>query len=77
LLFVIKYLACSDPICFQALGLKRELHPIIGHWKIGKLNSQLPDRPAAWLKLREEHRNLLDSLGTDCYIKETLTGLTL
>ena len=59
----------------QALELIRMLHPVVGHWKVGKLNYHQPDRPVDWLKFREDVTNLFDSLGADYYIKKSLTQL--
>ena len=43
--------------------------------KGGKLNYKQPDRPVNWVRFREEARTLLDSLGADYYIKNSLTEL--
>jgi DNA repair photolyase len=59
----------------QALELIEMLHPIVGHWKIGKLNYMRPDKPVDWIKFREDAKALLDSLGADYYIKRSLTEL--
>lgn len=61
----------------QALELIRLLHLYVGHWKVGKLNYHDPGRPVDWIKFREDVRGLLDSLGTDYYIKQSLTELKL
>jgi DNA repair photolyase len=57
----------------QALGLIRALNPIVGHWKVGKLNYE--NVPVDWVAFREEVTGLLDSLGADYYIKKSLKGL--
>ena len=60
----------------QALKVIRELHPIVDHWKVGKIN-HWPDieRRHDWLQFREDARGLLDDLGADYYLKESLTKL--
>ncbi len=57
----------------QALRLIRELHPVVGHWKIGKLNYK--KLPVDWIKFREELRALCELLGADYYLKTSLTRL--
>lgn len=57
----------------QALELIRELHPIVDHWKVGKLNYQALD--VDWIKFREDVKALLESLGADYYLKKSLTEL--
>ena len=59
----------------QALELIQELHPVVGHWKVGMLNYRKPPRPVNWIQFRDDARNLLDSLGADYYLKESLTEL--
>lgn len=59
----------------QALELIQELHPVVGHWKVGMLNYRTLPRPVNWIQFREDARNLLDSLGADYYLKEGLTEL--
>lgn len=58
----------------QALQVIRELHPIVGHWKVGKINYQ-KDVDVDWIAFREEVRALLDDLGADYYLKKSLTEL--
>jgi DNA repair photolyase len=60
----------------QAFELIRLLHPAVKHWKVGKLNYHEPDNPVDWIQFREEVAELLDSLGADYYLKESLTELT-
>ncbi len=56
----------------QAFEVIRLLHPIVDHWKVGKLNyMDAPERPN-WRKVRSEIAGLLDSLGADYYIKNSL-----
>jgi DNA repair photolyase len=57
----------------QALTLIVRLHPIVDHWKIGKLNRRKLD--VDWIRFRENAKDLLDSLGADYYLKTNLTKL--
>ncbi len=59
----------------QALALIEVLHPIVDHWKVGKLNYMKPDRPVDWIGFRRVVTSILDSLGADYYIKKSLTEL--
>ena len=59
----------------QALELIRLLHPVVGHWKVGKLNYKTPDKPVDWIKFRGAVTDLLGSLDADYYIKKSLTEL--
>lgn len=59
----------------QALELIKSMHEYVGHWKVGKLNYQKPGKPVDWIRFREEVKTLLESLGTDYYIKKSLTEL--
>ena len=58
----------------QALRVIRELHPIVDHWKIGKIN-HWPGIDVDWIAFREEVRALLDDLGADYYLKKSLSEL--
>ncbi|MBT4483949.1 MAG: hypothetical protein HOC71_09770 [Candidatus Latescibacteria bacterium] len=60
----------------QALQLIRNLHPIVDHWKVGKINynKEIENR-VNWIKFREEVKDLLDSIGADYYLKKSLTEL--
>ena len=60
-----------DP--FQALEVILQLHPIVSHWKVGKLNYKNLD--VNWIEFRENVRSLLNSLGADYYLKKSLTEL--
>lgn len=74
----IKTWVSVEPVIIpeQALDLIRELHPIVGHWKIGKLNyNKEVESKVDWIKFREDVTALLDSLGADYYLKDSLTKL--
>ncbi len=60
----------------QALQLIMELHPIVDHWKIGKLNhDEETESKVDWILFREQVKDLLDSIGADYYLKKSLTSL--
>ena len=61
----------------QALQVIRALHPIVDQWKVGKIN-HWPDleRKHDWLKFKNDVEGLLDHLGADYYLKNSLTTLT-
>ena len=61
-----------------ALTLIHRVHPLVDHWKIGKLN-YFPDieRRYDWIKFREDARALLDSLGADYHFKRNLAELQI
>ena len=60
----------------QALQLIQNLHSIVDHWKIGKINyNKGIEKRVNWLKFRKKVRELLDSIGADYYLKKSLTEL--
>jgi hypothetical protein len=71
----IKTWVCLEPVIDpdQALELIRELHPVTGHWKVGILNYRKLPNPVNWIKFREDATNLLDSLGADYHLMQSLT----
>ena len=63
-----------DPV--QALKIIQELHPIVDHWKIGKLNhNKKIEQQVNWLQFRDDVAALLNDLGADYYLKNSLTNL--
>jgi len=60
----------------QALEIIQTLHPIVDHWKVGKINHNREiEAMVDWLKFRGEVKELLDALGADYYLKKSLTEL--
>jgi len=60
----------------QALQLIRDLHTIVDHWKIGKINyNKAIEKSVDWIKFRNEVKELLNSIGSDYYLKKSLTEL--
>jgi len=60
----------------QALQLIRDLHPIVDHWKIGKINyNKEIENSINWITFREKIKALLESIGADYYLKKSLTEL--
>ncbi len=61
----------------QALKLIQTLHPVVDHWKIGKINYHPEiESKVDWIKFREDVKLLFKSLDiTNYYLKKSLTGL--
>jgi DNA repair photolyase len=60
----------------QALELISMLYGVVNHWKVGKINyNKEVERRVDWLKFREDVKGLLDGLGADYYLKNSLTKL--
>lgn len=60
----------------QALALILGLHPKVSHWKVGKINyNKEVESKVDWIAFREDAKALLDSLGADYYLKDSLTKL--
>jgi DNA repair photolyase len=57
----------------QALELIERLHPIVDHWKVGKINYR--NLEVDWLKFRKDVATLLDSVGASYYLKKSLTDI--
>jgi len=57
----------------EALAVISDQHRIIDHWKVGKIN-HMPELEKAvdWYKFYADVTELLDSVGADYYIKESL-----
>jgi DNA repair photolyase len=59
----------------EAMAVIRALHPIVGSWKVGKVNyTKLPE-PVDWIRFREDVKDLLESKGAGYYLKNSLTQL--
>jgi DNA repair photolyase len=60
----------------QALQIIKELHSIVDHWKVGKINDMPKiEKTVNWIKFKKDVIALLDSLKADYYIKKSLTEL--
>ena len=72
----IKTWVCLEPVIDpdQALELIKELHPVAGHWKVGIVSYRRLPRRVNWMQFKEDVTNLLDSLGADYHLKQSLTG---
>ena len=57
----------------QALQIIEELHSIVGHWKVGKINYHKVN--VDWIAFREQVTDLLESVNANYYIKKSLTEL--
>ena len=57
-------------------GDTREIHPIVDHWKVGKLNHHKQiEQQVDWLRFREDVTALLDTLDVDYCLKNSLISL--
>ncbi len=60
----------------QALELIEYFHHIVDHWKVGKLNHHPEiERKVDRIKFTDDAKALLDGLGADYYLKQSLTSL--
>jgi DNA repair photolyase len=61
----------------QAIRIVEMLHPIVDHWKVGKLNyhKEIEDK-VDWIGFREKITALLNDIGASFYLKKSLTDLT-
>lgn len=67
-----------EPVIFplQALQLIKDLHGIVDHWKIGKINYHAEiERSVDWVGFREDVKALMTKLGASYYLKKSLTEL--
>jgi len=60
----------------EALRVIEELHPIVDHWKVGKIN-HFPEieKEVNWKRFKQEAEALLEEVKADFYIKNSLTKL--
>jgi DNA repair photolyase len=57
----------------EAIKVVRELHPIVRHWKIGKINHHAEiERRHNWIQFREQVQLLLEDVHADYYFKKSL-----
>ena len=60
----------------QAIQIIKELHTIVDHWKIGKINHHKDlESEVDWVQFKTQTTTLLNSLGADYYLKKSLTNL--
>lgn len=60
----------------QCLEIIHNLHPVVNHWKIGKINYHPTiEKAVDWIQFRRDVTNLLRDLDTDFYLKKSLTEL--
>jgi len=63
-----------DPL--ETLTLIRVCHTFVDHWKVGKLNYNKEESSKVdWLAFRRDVTTLLDSVGADYYLKNSLAVL--
>jgi len=60
----------------QAIALVEQYHPLVDHWKVGKVNYR-PEIESAvdWRRFREEITRTFHSVGADFYLKKSLTEI--
>lgn len=57
----------------EALEVIRQAHDYVDFWKVGKLNhNKEVERSIDWAKFRDDATALLESFGSEYYIKEDL-----
>jgi DNA repair photolyase len=57
----------------QAVKLVKMLHPVVDHWKVGKINYHKNIEDAVdWGRFRDEMTDLFNVLGADFYLKKSL-----
>ena len=60
----------------EAIKVIEELHPIVDHWKVGKINHWPEiEKKHDWLAFREAVKELLEGIGADYYLKKSLRDL--
>lgn len=59
----------------EALQVIKDLHPIVDHWKMGRLRYHKAAKNVDWVSFREQAKDLLESLGANYYLKRSLTEL--
>jgi len=60
----------------QALQVIRELYPLVDRWKVGKINHSKPvENSVDWIRFRNDVTGLLEDIGADYYIKNSLMKL--
>ncbi len=60
----------------QAIALVKALNPVVNHWKVGKLNYNkgVCDK-VDWPGFKADITSILDGLGADYYLKNSLRNL--
>ncbi|SLM29777.1 Radical SAM domain protein [Desulfamplus magnetovallimortis] len=60
----------------QAIELVKRIHPIVDHWKVGKINhNKSIEQSVDWLKFRHEIVTVLSDVDANFYIKNSLRDL--
>jgi len=60
----------------QAIKIVETLHPVVDHWKVGKINYHKEIEDAVdWIKFRERIRDRFQAVDADFYLKKSLTEL--
>ncbi|MBF0235574.1 MAG: hypothetical protein HQK65_21440 [Desulfamplus sp.] len=72
----IKTWLSMEPVIYpdQAIELVEKLYPIVGHWKVGKINrNKVVEHNSDWIKFRNEITVALENHNADFYLKKSLT----
>ncbi|MDZ7699483.1 MAG: radical SAM protein [Deltaproteobacteria bacterium] len=59
----------------QAIRVIKKLHPIVDHWKIGKVNYHPVEKDTDWLAFKKDVVETLESVGADYKLKFSLMNL--
>lgn len=72
----IKTWVSMEPVIYpdQAIELVKKLHPVVDHWKVGKINhNKAAESKTDWIKFRHDITAALQKHNADHYIKKSLT----
>lgn len=72
----IKTWLSLEPVIYpdQAIKIVKSLHPIVDHWKVGKINhNKKIEKSVDWVKFRNDITATLRNVGADFYLKKSLT----
>lgn len=60
----------------QAIALVEQYHPLVDHWKVGKVN-YLPEIEGSvdWRRFRDDITRTFNSVGADFYLKKSLSEI--
>lgn len=62
----------------QAIELVQRIHPIVDHWKVGKINhNKAVEQSVDWIKFRNDVSEVLLNANADFYLKKSLCKLQL
>lgn len=60
----------------QAIELVQRIHPMVDHWKVGKINhNKAVEQSVDWIKFRKDVSEVLLNANADFYLKKSLSDL--